>query len=286
MSIRAVLIVASLVLPLSANAEKPSPRPSIEGKNPQNNSKHHQERPEKDQLGTESSPFVVKLSPSSNVNPESQPQATRQDGQSSPDWWMVIPTWLLAFFTLGLFIYTARLWRATGQLVQESRNSLESTQRAFVFIKTFEVRNIPDPKKLIILPQWENSGDTPTKNMLNHVNWAYFEHDLPDDFDFPDFSGEERTPTLIGPHATQYTSPLEIDAQHIDSVIAGKQRIYIWGWAEYDDVFSATSRHRTEFCNEVLVSRVSDQELSIRFRLYRKHNGADGECLKKTTTYA
>jgi hypothetical protein len=285
MSIRAALIAASLVLPLSVNSQEPSPRLSIEGKAPQSNAKHHQEHPNKAQRGTELPPLDGKLTSTNNANPPTQAQYAHQDGQSTTDWWMVIPTWLLSFFTLGLFIYTARLWKATGELVQESRSSLQSTQRAFVFIKILEVLNLPDTKKLIIIPQWENSGDTPTKNMLNHVNWALFEKDLPTDFDFPDLAGEERTPALIGPHAIQYASPLEIDAQHIDAAIAGTGHLYIWGWAEYDDVFPGTSRHRTEFCNEVLISRVSGKEFSIRFRLHRKHNGADGECIKKATPY-
>lgn len=213
-------------------------------------------------------------------------QTAKQDSQPTTDWRMVIPTWILAVSTIGLSVYTAMLWKATGQLVQESRGSLLSTQRAFVFIKAFEVHKIDDPKKLVIIPQWENSGGTPTKNMLNHVNWKLFDKDIPDDFGFPDFSGEEGTPTLIGPHATQYASPLEIDAQHIAAVTENKGRIFIWGWADYDDVFIGTTRHRTEFCNEVIITSVADNGITIRFRLHKKHNGADGECLKTPSQYA
>ena len=31
-------------------------------------------------------------------------------------------------------------------------------------------------------------------------------------------------------------------------------RVLIWGWAEYDEVFSDAKRHRTEFCYQLVVT--------------------------------
>ena len=36
------------------------------------------------------------------------------------------------------------------------------------------------------------------------------------------------------------------------AVKAGAERFLLWGWAEYDDVFAWSGRHRTEFANEVI----------------------------------
>src|SRR6202011_1536209 len=50
-----------------------------------------------------------------------------------------------------------------------------------------------------------------------------------------------------------YTAPLDIP---MDRIKAGTDRIFIWGWMEYDDTLKGTlgtPRHRTEFCNELVV---------------------------------
>jgi hypothetical protein len=137
---------------------------------------------------------------------------------------------------------------------------------------------------LVIIPKWENSGDTPTKNMLNYVSWGLFVKDIPAGFDFPDQGDEERIPILIPPHAIIYSGSLEFNKAQIDKVISGEKRLFLWGYAEYNDVFAGTNRHRTEFCNEVVISHVSENELALRFPLYRKHNGADQECMKQIQT--
>lgn len=222
-------------------------------------------------------PEIVKVNLVPQIEAESSPIAVKiAPHESATDWWLVVPTWLLAIFTFTL-------WRATKQMVKETVISSQNAQRAFVFIKNFDV-NFQQVNQVIINPVWENSGDTPTKKMRNHVNWTYFVTDIPPDFDFPDITGEESTAVLIGPHATLNTSPLEINMQCIDNVAQGKGHLYIWGWAEYNDVFENTNRHRTEFCSEVLISKISETEISIRFRLYKLHNGADEECIKKLIT--
>jgi hypothetical protein len=220
-------------------------------------------------------PDTVKVNIVPQISSESSPLIVKTIPNEPPiDWLMIIPTWLLAFFT-------AWLWVATKQMVKETIKSGQNTQRAFVFVKHFEVIAIISPKSIIIIPTWENSGDTPTRNMRNHVNFQYFDNDMPSDFNFPDYDGEEETPVLIGPHASMPASPLAIPPDCYGKLVKGTGHLYIWGWAEYNDVFDDTIRHRTEFCNEVLISETEDHKVATRFRLYKLYNGADGECLKK-----
>ncbi|GEM_PF-3468615 len=225
-----------------------------------------------------STAVIIKVNIDPKFGAESSPLAVKIASYEPPtDWSLVLPTWLLAIFTFTL-------WQATRQMVKETMKSSQNVQRAFVFIKNIDVMVIPHQIKTIIIPVWENSGDTPTKKMRNYVNWQYFPTDIPQHFDFPDHFGEESTAMIIGPHATIPASPLEIENIYIDNILAGQGHLYIWGWAEYNDVFDKTIRHRTEFCNEVLISKMADNKVNFRFRLYRLHNGADGDCFKKLIT--
>ena len=58
-------------------------------------------------------------------------------------------------------------------------------------------------------------------------------------------------------------------------------RWYVWGWAEYDDVFSGTSRHRTEFCFEVKATRdPHTNEIYVAFPMHKRFNAADWNTLR------
>src|SRR6266850_7944374 len=72
----------------------------------------------KDRRGTEQQPLIVKVL----SDPETQHKrelASSNLGHEAPtDWWLVIPTIVLALFTGGLFFYTALLARVTKKLVE------------------------------------------------------------------------------------------------------------------------------------------------------------------------
>ncbi len=58
------------------------------------------------------------------------------------------------------------------------------------------------------------------------------------------------------------------------------------GWAEYDDVFSGTKRHRTEFCHELIVGgNPAAGKATITLSVYPRFNGMDEECLRAPTPY-
>jgi hypothetical protein len=65
--------------------------------------------------------------------------------------------------------------------------------RAFVFVKSFHVFPMTTPSNRLatiawrISPIWENTGNTPTRDMINYGNSFPTIGDLPKDFDFPDF---------------------------------------------------------------------------------------------------
>jgi hypothetical protein len=185
----------------------------------------------------------------------------------------------LIVFTLALVVCTAILaWVAYRQY-----KAMLLTQRAFVFLKTFIVHPAQDPNKLIIIPVWENSGTTQTKNLFCHVNWyAVPLPGMPDNFNYPDLGQRQLFPMLIGPKSTIVGAEVSIDEIAVNQVIQGHGRCYIWGWAEYNDIFSKI-RHRTEFCYEIVLSAL-DGGIHPELRIYGPHNGADKQCMKKPAT--
>lgn len=98
----------------------------------------------------------------------------------------VIAGALVAIFTYNLVSSTDKLWRAGNK-------TLETTERAFVFLDGFNVELTPAssvkgieieklPKefrdhpdlyitRFALQPRWKNSGNTPTKKMSIRINW-------------------------------------------------------------------------------------------------------------------
>lgn len=189
-------------------------------------------------------------------------------------------TWYGLVLVFPTLLFTAVAALAAAFQVWLSRQSLILTERAFVFIKEFNTYTFPDRPIIRIMPKWENTGKTPTENMINHVNWHYFEAEMPDGFGFPDLGDDETVPVLISPGGEVFSSNLDIGSNLIDAAKNGRGHIYIWGWAEYSDVFQGTIRHRTEFCNEVEVTPIDGQpnQIRLQFKMYKKHNGADAQC--------
>jgi hypothetical protein len=125
-----------------------------------------------------------------------------------------------------------------------------------------------------------NGGNTPTKKLLVHTNWDVFDEALGDDFDFPNRKYGRPVAGLIGPNATLHLPHVDIPTALMDFVARRLKFVYVWGWADYDDVIGGGSRHRTEFCFELL----KDGDL-MSFRPHGNFNGSDEECRRSPSTY-
>jgi len=177
-----------------------------------------------------------------------------------------------------------------------TRETMTKTQRAFVLVKALEVELITFPYQsptagIIdriagwrIGVEWENSGDTPTRDLITHVSLKFFDDGIPNNYDFPDLPERNVSNALIGPRGTIHSASFLISVQEAQDVKNGPKRLYMWGWGEYDDVFPNTKRHRTEFCYEVLFIDPFPQRASFGHLMHRAHNGADDECLKQPQT--
>jgi len=202
---------------------------------------------------------------------------------------------LLASLFQGLWMLRAvRASNRTADLVQEG---LVSAQRAYVFLREFQVAMTKNPlndeiQTCTIQPVWENTGTTPTRNGRGHVNWKYFERSVPADFDFADFdelgnrilSYDAYKPLIVGPRATALSPIISMEPAILRQVRDLQGKLLIWGWAEYDEAFGDAPRHRTEFAYLVVVS--GSPASHVGFSQFKLHNGVDADCTKKPTVLA
>jgi hypothetical protein len=205
--------------------------------------------------------------------------------------WLAIFTMFLVLATIGLFISGERsvqVARINALAARESadvaKTALISAQRAFLYINLFEQSVIN--QEFRILPQWKNSGSTPANQLTMWANWKTFPGEIPSDFTYPDLGPggapavkKDRNAWYLGPQSTSYAEILKIPITAMEEVRVGKLRLFVWGWVEYRDIFEGTPLHRSEFCNEVVVTdmgRKDDQvSVAVSFYKYGPFNKAD-----------
>ncbi len=229
----------------------------------------------------QSSAVMAPLSSALKTKKGPEEQAKYHESKSSADWWLVVLNGLLVIVVFLQWRWMNRqvIWMQKSADVAEK--DLIFSHRAFVFLKKFDIQTLHYPKKITIIPTWQNSGNTQTKKMFTRINWKYFSPDIPDNYDFADLGVDENIPTLIAPKSTIDAHELIIEEEYINAVINKDGQIYIYGWAEYNDIFENTQRHRTEFCYRVVIIQFDEKPVRIYFEIYAKYNGTDNECLKE-----
>ncbi len=157
-----------------------------------------------------------------------------------------------------LFLATVGIVIATWCLVTGADNNAKKELRAYVSVQSFNTIALVDTNQKVLFWRigalWANPGSTPAMSAFNHISWKLFpKGQKPDDIGFPDLWAQGQPQEIarmpLGAKNTLIGETVDIP---IDQILAGNRegnRIYIWGWAEYNDVFGGTSeRHRTEFC--------------------------------------
>jgi hypothetical protein len=204
---------------------------------------------------------------------------------------LVVATLVVAAATVGLWLYAGRQAAdmeksiaAAEDSAKTARDALVKTQRAFVYIATFEYAGLGSDAA--ITPVWRNSGTTPTRSMRNYTNWKSFNGEPPASFGFPDQdkdgnsvtdSGPFTQPAFIGPGETMAAQSMVIPLDLLNAAAAGRMRIFVWGWSKYQDVFG--TKHILRFCNEVRVKALSSEgKLAISFPIYQRNNCTDEDC--------
>jgi hypothetical protein len=142
-----------------------------------------------------------------------------------------------------------------------NRESLQSVQRAFVFVPDIQAVRIDDETdstkavSINFSVSFSNNGTTPTRKMTEHNSFLWIIPPLPNDFSFPDLWDETKpkvnTPFALGPKMSASTTAMSVPAEVISLVKKHQTHLYIWGWVKYNDIFPHTPEHITRFCSEI-----------------------------------
>lgn len=203
-----------------------------------------------------------------------------------------------ALAAIAVAAFTFTLWVATDRLAKSGQQIFEATERAFVFLDSFdfELTTKQDLKDNVTLdgepewhrtypglvirrfdlqPKWKNSGNTPTKNMTIQVDWRPPPYATP----IPKFiyRGSPQ-PFFIAPGATEPSAVIEMpSAQEIINAswnpAKAPPQILIWGRADYEDIFG--HKHFVEWCHELRLSRSGGGKLRPSTIQWGEHNRTD-----------
>lgn len=188
---------------------------------------------------------------------------------------------ITAIATVVMAAFTGTLWRATTKQGDLTKQALELSTRAFVFLQELEVSLSEqadgigfDPKigKFSFTPKWHNSGDTPTRKLELRITCRLIEDDLPENFDY--FYQDPPLEMMIGPKAYEYGHRIEVAANDANNALDGNTNIYLWGRADYRDVFNY--KRFTTFCYRVQFS-IHDQSVGYLFVPYGSYNRTDAD---------
>lgn len=195
---------------------------------------------------------------------------------------------------------TTAMADAAQRAISVAERSLMVGHRAFVFFKEINSGRVVDSKTMTIkywtiTPMFQNTGDTPTKELSGRVNHDFFDGEPPADFTFPDIHRENDWSARIGAahvllapkSAANIGGSILIGIERMIELAKRNENFFFWGWIDYNDIFAGTPRHRTEFCIQLIVegdpskvsaAGVSDCRISARY--YHRHNAVDDECVQ------
>jgi hypothetical protein len=203
----------------------------------------------------------------------------------------------LTYATIGLIVVAGSLWlmaflqardlKTAVRAVQESaagaRSAAEATQRSLMLTQRATVI-VGEPRavwlrdaneRLVgcrLLVSWHNVGPTPTRNMIAAVAGQSTERPPPRTSAVPRADGRQQ-PAIVGPNAAINSAYVNLPIGLVADILGRKAYYLFAGWAEYNDVFDHTPRHRVEFCYWVeFDGEPAGDKLEARFHLHGTHN--------------
>ena len=191
---------------------------------------------------------------------------------------------LSLIFTGWAAVAAGRAARAADDAVKVSRETMTWQLRAYITFDKITVAPMPihgQREGRRIGAEWINGGSTPARHATGLITWGAFPGELPGDFKFP-FSGLSTSgSSTVGPGLPLLLScPNPIPREIFEWIGTGRNRVYIWAYVEYRDIFNISSRvHRTEFAAELVMNPSgSGSESEMVIMPIERHNGMDGDC--------
>jgi hypothetical protein len=203
----------------------------------------------KEQLGTEKSPLVIKVL----ATPDAEEQATKDEEhrkeKANQDWWITSSTIWLAGWTTILAVFTFLLWYATRNLLLDAKNTSKWDLRAY--LSPADGKLYPITKTVLRAEiSLKNSGRTPAHKVRYSITGELRSPDDIRSFVNPDLSTRNQ-PIAPNSHWTVGHEFLHLTKEDIQDVVTDKKWVYIWGQAEYFDVFGARQTFKFRYRNIV-----------------------------------
>jgi hypothetical protein len=203
----------------------------------------------------------------------------------------------LTYATIGLIVVSGSLWlmaflqardlkgavRALQESAAGARSAAEATQRSLMLTQRATVI-VGEPRavwlrdaddRLVgcrLLVTWHNVGPTPTRNMIAAVTGQASERPPPRTSPVPKADARQQ-PMVVGPNATLNSAYVNLPIGLVADILARRAYYLFAGWAEYNDVFDRTPRHRVEFCYWVeLDGEPESDKIEARFHIHGAHN--------------
>ena len=203
--------------------------------------------------------IAVQLPPTINVNVggklemkgvSEESKKHEQAFYESPEFWVAIFTGLLVFVTAYLVHYTKKLWRSTHDLVKDAKDTAKWDLRAYVSPADGTLRLIPGTTVLRAEVALRNSGRTPAHNVRYAITG-----DLRSPTDVGRFEDQDlstrKQPIAPNAHWTVGHEFLHLTSEDIQDVVDSKKWVYVWGRAEYVDIFKRTQTLKFRYRNIV-----------------------------------
>lgn len=133
---------------------------------------------------------------------------------------------------------------------------------------------------------WKNNASTPALNVVIKINQTDINGSAATEFYLADHASTEpsvKSVNIIGPGQTSSTD-MTISPLTAMMIMSGHHDHFIWGWIEYDDVFTPeTPRRRTEFCVKVK-PQVGSEGNRMGHVSYTYYNAMDEGCYREIQT--
>jgi len=258
--------------------------PPVSGKTEATNSS--KDNTQKQHSITINPPSSINATVGKKLDVKSEPDKTGRHEEPThyADWAVAFFSFCLVLVTGYLVHYTKKLWRSTTELVGDAKTTAERQLRAYVGISEtkqgMRVESDDDKREMVawfINVHWRNNGQTPARNMVGWISCGFFEPDIPKDYDFPKPKSAQNSISAIGRDSVVKSGDINISKEYIAKLISGTGKLYVWGRADYDDVFKGTPRRHTTFCYQAVIARIDDftnpEGLPFEFDTHDQHNG-------------
>lgn len=166
---------------------------------------------------------------------------------------------ITALATIIIAAFTATLWRATTAQGVLAREAFIADKRAFVFAAGIQGLYEQDAATGLynwrIGPVWQNSGDTPTRDLQLYTDGFLSNVQIPSTFDFNSIDPEfPPGPGMLGPKMISaggqapHFNRAPLTPQDLIDIQNNRKFFYLWGWAKYHDTLPNTPQHITRYC--------------------------------------